>query len=73
MFSFPRLFLPSLSLVQTILSKETEIVETREKSKNEFDKRLRLIQNDIDKNDELKNRIRQLENDLKGKINKEIF
>jgi len=71
MFSFPRLFLPSL--VQTILSKETEIVETREKSKNEFDKRLRLIQNDIDKNDELKNRIRQLENDLKGKINKEIL
>ena len=54
-------------LFQTILNKDSEILEVREKSRTEFDKKLRTIQRDIDKNDELKDRIKQLENDLKGK------
>ena len=49
-----------------MLGKETEILETREKAKTDFDKKLRLIQKDIDQNDELKSRIKQLENDLTG-------
>ncbi|CAF3143188.1 unnamed protein product [Rotaria socialis] len=48
------------------LSKDTEILESREKLKTDFEKRLRLIQKDIDINTELKDRIKQLENDLKG-------
>jgi uncharacterized membrane protein len=52
---------------QTIHAKETEIIETREKAKTDYDKKLRLIQKDIDTNDELKDRIKTLENDLKGK------
>ena len=49
-----------------MLGKETEILETREKAKTDFDKKLRLIQKEIDQNDELKSRIKQLENDLTG-------
>lgn len=53
------------SFVQTILNKDAELVENREKLKNEFDKKIRSIQKEIDLNDEYKGRLRQLENDLK--------
>jgi len=58
-------------IFQASLGKDTEIVETREKAKTEFDKKLRLIQRDIDMNEELKTRIQKLEHDLKG--NRKIF
>ena len=51
---------------QTILGKDNEIAEVREKMKTEHEKKLRSIQKDIDMNDEFKDRIKQLENDLKG-------
>lgn len=47
--------------------KETEILEAREKAKIDFDKKLRLIQRDVDQNEELKSRVKQLESDLTGK------
>ncbi|CAF2635086.1 unnamed protein product, partial [Rotaria sp. Silwood2] len=52
--------------VQTVnLRKDTEILENREKLKTEHEKKLRFIQKDIEMNEELKDRIKQLENDLK--------
>ena len=53
------------SIQTTIRTKETEIIETREKAKTDYEKKLRLIQKDIDLNDELKDRIKQLEINLK--------
>ncbi len=51
---------------QANLTKDTEILETREKAKTDYEKKLRIIQKDIEMNEELKDRIKQLENDLKG-------
>ncbi|CAF3558587.1 unnamed protein product [Rotaria sp. Silwood1] len=53
------------SIQMTIHDKDTEILETREKTKTDYEKKLRSIQKDIDMNDELKDRIKQLENELK--------
>ncbi|CAF1332763.1 unnamed protein product [Adineta ricciae] len=53
------------SIQSTILGKDNEIAEVREKMKTEHEKKLRSIQKDIDMNDEFKDRIKQLENDLK--------
>ncbi|CAF3646908.1 unnamed protein product [Adineta steineri] len=47
------------------LSKDTEFLENREKIKTEYEKKLRLIQKDIDMNEELKDRNRQLESEIK--------
>lgn len=55
-----------------MLGKETEILEAREKAKTDFDKKLRLIQKEVDQNDELKGRIKQLEHDLTGTVDKTI-
>ena len=52
--------------LQANLSKDTEILETRERAKTEYEKKIRMIQKDIELNEELKDRIKQLENDLKG-------
>ena len=49
-----------------MLSKDTEIFDAREKSKADYEKKLRSIQRDIDMNDELKDRVKELENALKG-------
>lgn len=46
-------------------TKDTEILEIREKSKTDYEKKFRLIQKDVELNDELKDRVKQLENDLK--------
>ena len=46
--------------------KDNEILESREKAKTDFDKKLRAIHKDIELNDEYRDRIKQLENDLKG-------
>ncbi|CAF4419313.1 unnamed protein product [Adineta steineri] len=46
------------------LSKDTEFLENREKIKTEYEKKLRLIQKDIDMNEELKDRNRQLESEI---------
>jgi hypothetical protein len=48
------------------------MLENREKTKTEYERKLRLIQKDIEMNEELKDRVKQLENDLKGKV-KHIF
>ena len=47
-------------------SKDNEILESREKAKTDFEKKLRAIHKDIELNDEYRDRIKQLENDLKG-------
>ncbi|CAF3525778.1 unnamed protein product [Rotaria sp. Silwood1] len=54
--------------VQTVnLRKDTEILENREKLRTEYEKKLRFIQKDIEMNEELKDRIKKLENDLKDR------
>ncbi|UJR15397.1 hypothetical protein I4U23_002345 [Adineta vaga] len=53
------------SIQSSILGKDNEILEIREKTKTEYEKKLRSIQKDIGMNDEFKDRIKQLENDLK--------
>ncbi|CAF0856833.1 unnamed protein product [Rotaria sordida] len=56
--------------VQTVnLRKDTEILENREKLKTEYEKKLYLIQKDIEMNEQLKDRIKQLENTLKNQHN----
>lgn len=60
-------------VLKTVREKDTEIIESREKTKTEYEKKIRSIQKDIDMNDELKERVKQLENELKGIINIEIF
>ncbi|CAF2592525.1 unnamed protein product [Rotaria sp. Silwood2] len=50
----------------TVHDKDTEILETRETTKKDCQQtKLCSIQKDIDMNDELKDRIKQLENELK--------
>ncbi|CAF0860113.1 unnamed protein product [Adineta ricciae] len=59
-------FKRQIEAVQTSnLSKDTEILENREKARTEYEKRLRVIQKDIERNEELKDQVKQLENDLK--------
>ncbi|CAF1206875.1 unnamed protein product [Didymodactylos carnosus] len=53
------------SVQMTIMTKDTEILEGREKAKTEYEKKLRIIQRDIDTNEELKDKIKKMENDLK--------
>ncbi|CAF4321406.1 unnamed protein product, partial [Adineta steineri] len=53
------------SIQSTVLSKDNEILEIREKTKTDYEKKLRSYQKDIDMTDEFKDRIKQLENDLK--------
>ncbi|CAF2751086.1 unnamed protein product [Rotaria sp. Silwood2] len=54
------------SLQMTVHDKDTEILETRETTKKDCQQtKLCSIQKDIDMNDELKDRIKQLENELK--------
>lgn len=60
-------------VLKTVREKDTEIIESREKTKTEYEKKIRSIQKDIDMNDELKERVKQLENELKGIIDFEIF
>ncbi|CAF2111165.1 unnamed protein product [Rotaria magnacalcarata] len=53
------------SVELTIHAKDSEIIETREKIKTDYEKKFRSIQQDIDLNGELKQRVKQLENELK--------
>ncbi|CAF1110582.1 unnamed protein product [Rotaria sordida] len=53
------------SIQMTIQDKETEILDIREKTKIDYEKKLRSVKKDIDMNDELKNRIKELEHELK--------
>ena len=68
---------PSIALIlflfQNMLGKETEILEAREKAKIDFDKKLRLIQREVEQNDELKSRVKQLESDLTGRVETVLF
>ncbi len=54
-------------LNQQLSEKENELMLNNEKSKSEYEKRLRSIQKDIDKCDEYKNKINDLEIKIKSK------
>lgn len=43
------------------------MLENREKLKTEYSKKISFIQKDIEMNEELKDRVKLLENDLKGR------
>jgi hypothetical protein len=49
-----------------LTEKENEIIETIEKLKTDHSRRLRTIQKDIDRADEMKEEITKLESKLKG-------
>ncbi|UJR31284.1 hypothetical protein I4U23_018784 [Adineta vaga] len=65
-------FKRQIEAVQTSnLTKDTEILENREKARTDYEKKLRLIQKDIERNEELKDQVKQLENDLKDQRHNE--
>ena len=58
--------------LKSLYEKEMELLEIQEKLKTDFEKRIKSIQNEIDRCDEYKNKITDLELENKSK-NPQIF
>lgn len=54
-------------LLKSLYEKEMELLEIQEKLKTDFEKRIKSIQNEIDRCDEYKNKITDLELENKSK------